>query len=157
MQELVEMIRRDHALLHDLVVPGRSGDAGPVLEAHRTLLDTAVAPLVEALHDERADEEWAIARDQLDAAIAAADSGAAPEELRRDLDAHAEQMEQVVLARLLSETDELTLSDQTAEALRAHEALGLGSGRPAAMRATTTGRGGDASRPAGAEEPPDAG
>lgn len=157
MQELVEMIRRDHALLHDLVVPGRSSEAGPVLEAHRTLLDTAVGPLVEALHDDGADREWALARAQLDAAIEAAGSGTDPEALRRDVETHAEQMEQVVLARLLSETDEEALSDQTASALRAHEALGLGSGRPSAMRASTTGRGGDASRPAGAEEPPDAG
>ncbi len=131
MNELVEMIRRDHALLTDLAVDG--GDRyDEALGAHRELLDQAVAPLVEQL-DEPAGQEWEQARD-----------------LPPDLQAHAEQMEQVVLPRLLSELTEEDLSDATLEVMRRHEALGLGSSRPAAMRADAIEEGDDSSRPAGA-------
>jgi hypothetical protein len=131
MNELVEMIRRDHALLEDLAADGgeRYDEA---LAAHRALLDDAVAPLIEQL-DEPAAQEWRQALDLLP-----------------DVRAHAEQMEQVVLPRLLSELSEEDLSDATLEVMRRHEALGLGSSRPAAMRADAIDAGNDSSRPAGA-------
>jgi hypothetical protein len=131
MNELVEMIRRDHALLEELAAEG-SDRYDEALSAHQDLLDQAVAPLVERL-GEPAGQEWQEARDLLP-----------------DLHAHAEQMEQVVLPRLLSELSEEDLSDATLEVMRRHEALGLGSSRPAAMRADAIEDGDDSSRPAGA-------
>jgi hypothetical protein len=131
MNELVEMIRRDHALLEDLADDG-SDRYDEALSAHRQLLDEAVAPLVERL-DEPAGQEWQRALDLLP-----------------DIRAHAEQMEQAVLPRLLSELSEEDLSDATVEVMRRHEELGLGSSRPAAMRADAIDEGEDSSRPAGA-------
>ena len=130
MNELVEMIRRDHALLEDL---RSSGDErfGEALDAHRALLEQTVGPLMEGL-DDPAGQEWADAL-----------------ELLPDLQAHAEQMEQIVLPRLLSELTEEDLSDATLEVMRRHEELGLGSSQPAAMRADAIEEGDDSSRPAG--------
>jgi hypothetical protein len=129
MQELVEMIRRDHALLEELEGGDRFDEA---LAAHRTLLDETIAPLVERL-GAPATDEWTAAWDLLP-----------------DLRAHAEQMEQMVLPRLLSESDEEVLGDATAQLLRRREELGLGTSEPAAMRADAVEEGEDSSRPAGA-------
>src|SRR5690606_36926821 len=101
------------------------------LEAHEALLDQTIAPLVDRL-DAPASDEWQRAKDLLP-----------------DVRAHAEQMEQAVLPRLLSELDEGALSDATREVMRRHEELGLGSARPAAMRADIDDEHGDTSRPAG--------
>jgi len=131
MQELVEMIRRDHALLDDLAGAGDDERFESVLRAHRALLDQTIAPLVEPLGPPAADE-WARARDLLP-----------------DVRAHAEQMEQAVLPRLLSELDEEALSDATREVMRRHEELGLGSSQPAGMREDPIDEGDDSSRPAG--------
>jgi hypothetical protein len=131
-QELVEMIRRDHALLDDLSERGDDKRFREALAAHRALLDQTIAPLVERL-DDPAGQEWADARDLLP-----------------DVRAHAEQMEQIVLPRLLSELGEEELGDATREVMRRHEELGLGSSRPAAMRADAIEDGDDSSRPAGA-------
>ena len=71
-------------------------------------------------------------------------------EVSETLAGHAEQMEQVVLPRLVGELTEQDLSDLTAEALRSHEALTAEPERPRAMRARITDHGPDPSRPAGA-------
>jgi hypothetical protein len=130
MQELVEMIRRDHALLEELEGGDRFDEA---LAAHRTLLDEVIAPLVDRLGSPATDE-WSAAQDLLP-----------------DIGAHAEQMEQMVLPRLLSELDEGVLGDATAQLMRRREELGLGTSEPAAMRADAVEEGEDSSRPAGAE------
>ena len=141
MQELVEMIRRDHALLADLATKGDTDRYGEVLAAHRALEEGSIAPLADQL-GANATDEWDEARELLDAA-----DGGDVESLR----AHAEQVEQVVLARLLSELDENDLSDATREVMRRHEALGLGPADPSAMRADPVDEvDGDNSRPAGA-------
>ena len=131
MNELVEMIRRDHAFLEELADDG-SDRYDEALSAHRQLLDEAVAPLVERL-GEPAGQEWQRALDLLP-----------------DLQAHAEQMEQAVLPRLLSELSEDDLSDATIEVMRRHEELGLGSSQPTAMRADPVDDRQNSSRPAGA-------
>jgi len=132
MQELVEMIRRDHALLDDLADAGDDERFQSALQAHRALLEETIPPLVERLGPPATDE-WERALDLLP-----------------DVRAHAEQMEQAVLPRLLSELDEEALGDATLEVMRRHEELGLGSSQPAAMRADPIEDGDDSSRPAGA-------
>jgi hypothetical protein len=139
MQELVEMIRRDHARLSDLADAGDDDAYGAVLEAHRTLLEGTIAVLVEPLGVNAVDE-WEEARGLLDEA----------ESDRSALRGHAEQMEQVVLPRLLSEVGQEDLSEATVEVMRQHEALGLGSSGPSAMRASIDEDAEDTSRPAGA-------
>ena len=141
MQELVEMIRRDHALLADLATTGDTERYAEVLAAHRVLEERTVGPLADQL-GANATDEWDEAKGLLDDAEGG-DAGS--------LQAHAEQMEQVVLARLLSELDQGDLSDATWEVMRRHEALGLGPADPSAMRADPVDDvDGDSSRPAGA-------
>jgi hypothetical protein len=140
MQELVEMIRRDHAALAGLAAKGDPDRFDEVLDAHRALLVGTVAPLTATLGD-GAVAEWEDARRSLD------DAGGGDVDALR---AHAEQMEQIVLPRLLSELDEGDLGEATLEVMRHHEALGLGSSRPSAMRSDLDEDAGDTSRPAGA-------
>lgn len=152
MQELVEIIRRDHALLHDRV---REGDpaAGRTIEDHLAFLDLCVGPAAVALGPE-AGAEWTTAREAL---LAAQERSESPPHGERSVDdvadavgRHAEQMEQVVLPRLVGELDEETLSDLTVSAVRFHEDLPLSDSAPVAMRAELTDAGPDPSRPAGA-------
>lgn len=146
MQELVELVRRDHALIDDLVAGRATVDApaplADVLRAHLDVLDVGVGPALRSL-GRAAQDEWLAARADLQRAIDV------PGEAAAALRAHAEQMEQVVLPRLLAEADEGELADLTAAALRRHDELPLGPTRPAAMRAEVTDRGPDSSRPAG--------
>ena len=63
MQELVEIIRRDHAVLHDLARDDADG-LGQALQDHLAFLDVCVGPAVEGLGPlTRA--EWAVAREGL--------------------------------------------------------------------------------------------
>jgi hypothetical protein len=140
MQELVEMIRRDHALLDGAARAGDGERYAAAIAAHRDLLDGTIAPLVKQL-GVNAEDEYEEARTLL----LHAEHG--------DLEAlrsHAEHEEQVVLARLLSELDQSDLSDATREVMRRHEELGLGSADPSAMRATFDEGARDSIRPAGA-------
>lgn len=154
MQELVEMVRRDHALIHQLVATGSSEETGVLLRAHREFLDATVALLIEELEDDLAADEWQVARGELDRAVELVERDEPADDVRAAVDGHAEQMEQVVLARLLSETDEGALTDRTASAMRLHESLGLGSGRPSAMRAEATTFGDGRAGPAGSTTAP---
>lgn len=140
MQELVEMIRRDHAHLAELAAAGDDERYGDVLAAHRSLEEGTVEPLADQLGVNALDE-WEEARRHLDAALAGD---------RAALAAHAEQMEQVLLPRLTAELDEADLSDATRELMRRHEELGLGPAAPSAIHADPVDDVGDSSRPAGA-------
>ena len=63
MQELVEIVRRDHAVLHDRVREG-TNDVDRAIDTHLAFLDGSVAPAVEALGPLAA-SEWAVAREAL--------------------------------------------------------------------------------------------
>ena len=152
MQELVEVIRRDHAVLHDQVRDGGTS-VGSTIEAELAFLDLCIGPAAVSLGPQAA-EEWTVAREALLEAQRLVDTpsgdGSPTSDLADAVRRHAEQMEQVVLPRLLGELDEETLSDLTASALRRHEKLPLTEGEPVAMRAEVTDAGPDPSRPAGA-------
>jgi hypothetical protein len=151
MQELVEIIRRDHAAFHDLARDDDDG-LGRALQDHLAFLDGCVAPAIEGLGP-LARTEWAVAREGLIDARELAERPGRSTEVSEALAGHAEQMEQIVLPRLVGELSEQDLSDLTAEALRRHDPLAGPPEEPAAMRARITDHGPDSSRPAGAEAP----
>lgn len=122
---------------------------GHALQDHLAFLDVCVGPAVEGLGP-LARTEWAVAREGLVDARELAGRPGRSTEVSETLAGHAEQMEQVVLPRLVGELIEQDLSDLTAEALRSHEALTAEPERPSAMRARITDHGPDPSRPAGA-------
>ena len=153
MQELVEVIRRDHAVLHDQV---RESDpqVERAIEAHLAFLDQCVAPAIEELGPQAA-SDWSVAREALlNARELVGSPGASRDrvgELAEIVRGHAEQMEQVVLPRLVGQLDEERLSDLTARALEHHGELPLSDGAPVGIRSELTESGPDSSRPAGAD------
>lgn len=169
MQELVDLIRRDHAELDHLAAeldqPGRAGravtDLRVRLDAHLALLDAVVGPSV-GRRSGAAQDEWEAARSDLVAAMGAArmvaeggpGDGADPatvDELRQALRAAAEQLEQVVLPRLLEESSEEELSDDAVAAMRTHDALFPEDPTPRGQRAAVAEDERHPSRPAGSE------
>lgn len=169
MQELVDLVRRDHAeidhLAEGLDHPGRAGaaltDLRVRLDAHLALLDAVIGPSV-GRRSSAAQDEWEAARSDLVAAIGAAGllAGNGPgdgndprtvDELRAAVRAAAEQLEQVVLPRLLDESTEEELGDDALAAMRTHDALFPDDSTPRAMRGAVAEDERHPSRPAGSE------
>lgn len=165
MEEIVQLVRRDHAGFDELLGAGSSlgpttspAELADLLDRHHRFLDEVVWPTYEGCVGSVPDVDQVEGRAHLEEAIArlrAAEDGEGFDRVRTAFDQHAVAVEQEVLPRILAGADQRALAELTVRAMERHEELGLGASFPRPTRGAVSEWDDAPEHPAGSEPPPE--